>query len=381
MIGVEWIITGAVVLLALLGYSQGFLAGALSLGGFALGAWLGTRLGPQLLADGSQSPYAPLFALAGAVLAGAVLAAGFEGVASKLRMGMRLAPGLGLVDGLLGALLTGALGLLIAWVIGTIALQTPGARSLRRDFQRSEILSRLNDVLPSRTLLNALARFDPFPRVTGPGIDVGPPDAAIARDPDVRRAGRSVVRILGTACGLGVQGSGWVASPGIVVTNAHVVAGEQDTEVQPGGEGPTLRAHAVHFDSRNDIAVLRVAGMGARALALAPHPASGSDGAILGFPEDGPFDVRAARLGPTRRVVTQDAYGHGPVQRSLTSLRGTVRPGNSGGPVVDGRGRVLTTVFAATTRSPRGGYGVPNSLVRRALRDTSRTVSTGSCAR
>jgi S1-C subfamily serine protease len=166
-----------------------------------------------------------------------------------------------------------------------------------------------------------------------------------------------------------------------VVTNAHVVAGQEDTEIQPGGSGGLLRAHAVHFDARNDLAVLRVPGLGSPSIAIAPDPDSGADGAILGFPEDGPYDVRAARLGPTRRVVTQDAYGRGPVQRQITSLRGTVRSGNSGGPVVDGRGRVLTTVFAATTRSPRGGYGVPNSIVRRALRDTSRTVSTGPCAR
>ena len=76
----------------------------------------------------------------------------------------------------------------------------------------------------------------------------------------MRAAGQSVVRVLGTACGLGVQGSGWVAADGVVVTNAHVVAGQDDTSVQVGGQGERLDAQAIHFDVRNDLAVLRVPG-------------------------------------------------------------------------------------------------------------------------
>jgi uncharacterized membrane protein required for colicin V production len=370
--GVDWIILGFVLLLALFGYAQGFVAGVLSLVGFAAGAWLGTRFGPLLLPEGKDSPYAPLFGLFGALIAGAVLAAGFEGAGSALRNRLRL-PGLDVVDGLLGALLTACLGLLMAWVIGAVALQTPGARELRRNIQRSAVLTRLNEVLPSRDLLNALARFDPFPRIDGPEADVPAPRAAIARDPQVKAARAGVVRILGTACGLGVQGSGWAAGPGLVVTNAHVVAGQEDTEV----DGRPARA--VHFDPKNDLAILRVDGLDARVLELAT-PRSGVEGAILGFPQNGPYDVRAARLGSTRTVVTEDAYGRGPVQRSITALRGTVRSGNSGGPVVDGRGRVLTTVFAATTSGRKGGFGVPNRIVARALARVGGTVGTGPCA-
>jgi S1-C subfamily serine protease len=378
--GVDWIIAGVVALLALFGFAQGFVAGALSLAGFALGAFLGTRVGPLLLPDGKESPYAPLFGLMGALLAGAVLASGFEGLGNRLRRVLRIAPGATVVDGLLGAVLMACVGLGLAWVAGAVALQTPGARQLRRDVQRSVILARLNTILPSRDLLNALARFDPFPRVSGVGIDVPPPKAAIARDPDVRAASRSVVKVLGTACGLGVEGSGWVAAPGIVVTNAHVVAGQDDTSVLPEGENPGLDATAVHFDPRNDIAILRVPGLEAPSLDLDVSPATGASGAILGFPLDGPYRVRAARLGPTRAVITQDAYGSGPVRRRVTALRGVVQSGNSGGPVVNGAGKVLTTVFAATTSGARGGFGVPNATVRRALRDTSGQVSTGPCA-
>lgn len=380
MNGVDWIIVGAVLLLALFGWAQGFVSGALSLGGFTLGAWLGTRIGPLVLPGGEQSPYAPLFGLFGAVLAGAVLAAGFEGVAAGVRSRLR-APGLAALDGLLGAVLTAAVGLGFAWVLGAVALQTPGARELRREIQASKILSELNDVLPSRELLNALARYDPFPRIQGPGIDVKAPDAAIARDPQVQAASDSVVRVVGTACGLGVQGSGWVAAPGIVVTNAHVVAGQRDTQVFAEGTGPALDARAVHYDPRNDLAVLRAQQLQAPALPLAGDPEPGTRAAVLGFPGDGPYDVRAARLGATREALTEDAYGRGPVRRSITALRGRVRSGNSGGPVVNGRGRVVTTVFAAATSGPEGGYGVPNARVREALEGLGGAVSTGPCAR
>jgi S1-C subfamily serine protease len=167
-----------------------------------------------------------------------------------------------------------------------------------------------------------------------------------------------------------------------VVTNAHVVAGQSDTTVQLAGTGPELEARAVVFDPGDDLAILRVEGLGGRTLPMADAPSAGISAAILGFPENGPYDVRAGRLGSTRTVVTQDAYGRGPVQRSITALRGTVRPGNSGGPMVDTRGRVVTTVFAAARGGPAGGYGVPNAVVPRDLgRAGDEAVSTGPCAR
>jgi hypothetical protein len=131
------------------------------------------------------------------------------------------------------------------------------------------------------------------------------------------------------------------------------------------------------------VAVLRVPQLGLGGLALAPEPSSGTSGAILGFPLNGPFDARAARIGATRTVLSDDAYGNGPVQRGMTTLRGIVRSGNSGGPVVDASGRVLTTVFAATTSGSPGGYGVPNAVVRSALASAQRgvPVSSGPCAR
>jgi len=380
MTGLDWVIVGLVLLLALLGWGQGFVAGALALAGFALGAWLGTRVGGLVLPDGNASPYAPLFGLAGALVAGAVFAVGLEGVGWRLRTALRL-PGLTALDGLLGAALSACVGLGLAWLLGAIALQG-AVGELRDEVQRSTILRELNARLPpSGPLLTALARFDPFPRVTGPEVDVARPSRSVRGDPDVVAAAPSVVKVIGTACGLGVAGSGWVAGPGIVVTNAHVVAGQEDTRVLPEGRGNGLRAQAVAFDPRNDLAILRVPGLRAPRLALAREVRAGARAAILGFPRNGPYDVRAGRVGATRRVISQDAYGRGPVTRTMTSLRGLVRSGNSGGPLVDADGRVVATIFAAATRGPRGGYGVPNGVVRAALRGAGPPVSTGDCTR
>ncbi len=259
---VDWIIVAVVAILALFGYGRGFLAGALSLAGFAVGAYVGTRLGPLLLSDGNDSAYAPLFGLAGAVVVGGVLSTGLGGLGERASWLLRRAPGFGILDGLLGAVLMGAVGLALAWVLGAIALQTPGAREWRDDVQRSAILTKLNDFLPSRQLLNALERFDPFPQIAGPNIDqVPPPPDGIGSDPQVDAAADSVVKVLGTACGLGVEGSGWVAGDGIVVTNAHVIAGQDDTEVRLEGTGDALDATAIGYDPRNDVAVLSVPGL------------------------------------------------------------------------------------------------------------------------
>ena len=151
------------------------------------------------------------------------------------------------------------------------------------------------------------------------------------------------------------------------------------TRVLVRGREPAMKATAVAFDARNDLAVLRVDGLGAKPLPIAQDPRVSTSAAVLGFPHNGPYDVRAARLGETRTTVTQDAYGRGPVQRLIVSLRGVVRSGNSGGPMVDGRGRVVATIFAATTSGPRGGYAVPNDVVRRALAGANNPVDTGPC--
>ena len=368
MTAIDWLIVAFTALLAFYGYVQGFIVGAMSLFGFAIGAFVGARLGPLLLSGGSHSEYAPLFGLLGALLAGGVLASGFEGVAIRARAVLRL-PGLRTIDGLLGAVLTACVGLGIAWIVGAVALESTTSSTWRAQLERSAILRDLDQILPpSGPLLHALARFDPLPSVNGPVANVPAPTSGILAAGGVRAAEGSVVRVLGTACGLGIEGSAWVAAPGYVVTNAHVVAGEDDTVVEVGGREPNLPAEIVAFDPHDDIAVLRVPGLSLRALPLAPSSPAGTSVAILGYPEDGPFDAQPGRIGPTQAIRTDDAYGDGPVVRSITSLRGLVRPGNSGGPLVDASGRVLATVFASITGGAgHGGFAVPDSIVRSEL--------------
>jgi S1-C subfamily serine protease len=382
---VDWLIVAFTVLLAMYGYAQGFIVGALSLFGFGIGAFLGTRLAPLILPGGSHSQYAPLFGLLGALLAGAVLASGFEGVGARARTFLRI-PGLRTVDGLLGAALTASVALGIAWIVGAIAFQSTNSLVLKRDIQSSAILKGLNELLPpSGPILHALARIDPLPSVRGPAADVSPPPPGIARNPAVKGAGGSVVKVLGTACGLGIEGSGWVAGPHLVVTNAHVVAGESDTTVQVSGTPPGLNADVIGFDPHDDVAVLHVPGLQVPTLRMAADPRAGTPAAILGYPLDGSFDVEPGRIGQTETVSTEDAYGNGPVLRSITALRGRVRPGNSGGPMIDSKGHVVATVFAAITGSPtgEGGFAVPNALVRKELaraRGQVHSVPTGPCA-
>src|SRR4051794_34762437 len=182
---VDWIIVGFTVFMGLWGFAQGLIVGGLSLVGFVAGAFVGSRLGPALLSEGSHSPYAPLSALVGAILLGGILASGLEVLGFRLRR--RLGEHFGALDGLGGAELVGCLGLALAWIVGAVALQTPGARKLREPIQRSTILRKLNAVLPpSGPILKALARFDPFPRIQGPPANVRPPNSAIARDPQVK---------------------------------------------------------------------------------------------------------------------------------------------------------------------------------------------------
>jgi len=377
----DWAIIAFTIAFAMWGYRQGLIVGVLTLLGFAAGALAGSRVGPLLLSEGSSSPYAPLFAALGALLVGALVAVTLESLALGVREHLIRGRVLHLADGAGGAALIAAVALGLIWVFGAVALHAPGTAELRGDVQRSLILRRLNELLPpSGPVLNALDRVDPAPSISGPTTPVSPPDPAIAADPDVRRASRSIVRVLGTACGLGIEGSGWVVAPGLIVTNAHVLAGEDDTRVTTI-DGASLDAEPVHYDPENDLALLRI-DAAIPPLEIAAAPQRGSGGAVLGYPENGPYAASAARLGDVETVISEDAYGNGPIRRQIAFLRGRIRSGNSGGPLVDSRGRVMATVFASTTSGPPGGFGIPNGIVSSSLDQVAATpVDTGPCTR
>jgi S1-C subfamily serine protease len=374
--GLDWVALGLAGFAALAGAARGFVWSGLSLAGLVGGAIVGGRLASHLLDRGAGSPYSPLIALAGAAGLAMLLEALGSAAGASFRSRLRFSS-LRLLDSA-GGLIAGALtGFAFVWVLGAVGLQLPGQTKLRREIQRSVVLRKLNSIVPPRRFLHALARIDPLPVLTGPRLPAQPPNPTVLRAEGPRRAAPSVVRILGTACGLGVEGSGWVAGRGVVVTAAHVVAGEKDTNVLPLSGG-ALRARAIAFDARNDLAVLRAPGLSERALPLA-DPRPGATVAILGYPENGPLDAVPGRIGTTASVLSEDAYGRGPILRTVTSFSGLVRHGDSGGPVVDAIGAVQATVFAARTDG-RGGFGVPSSLVRRAIATAKGPVSTGPCA-
>jgi S1-C subfamily serine protease len=376
----DWGIAAFMFVVALWGFRQGLIVGALGLGGLAAGAVLGSRFAPVILDEGSSSPYAPMVALIGAIVVGSFTLAIAVSFGQRIRASAIDSRGWQIVDGVGGALLIAAVALGMVWVLGAVAVYTPGSDSLRKSAQKSLLLSGINDVMPpSGPLIQALYRIDPVPKVaTSPGNISNPATVTVDQE-QIKEAGSSVVRVVGTACGVGVMGSGWVVAPDTVVTNAHVVAGQSDTRVEtPDGEIAT--AVPIAYDPRNDLAVL-AADIDSKPLAMLKSTEADSPAAVIGYPNDGPLTLSPARAGTTGKIFGEDAYGSGPVARLMLTLRGRVRRGNSGGPLVDTQGRVLGTVFAATTEGPSGGLAIPNRVVRRVVRGASGEVDTGPCAR
>jgi uncharacterized membrane protein required for colicin V production len=376
--GADWIAIAIVLLSAAAGLRRGLVLSAFSLVGLAAGAYIGARLAGHLLHGGSSSRWTPFVGLIGAVLGAVLLQFAALVAGSFIRGGMRFAP-LRQIDSAGGLLLGGALGVAIVWVGASVALLTPGQTGFRQEVERSAIVKQLDSALPPRTLLNLLARIDPLPSFLGPKPPSQPPSEGVLRDPSIRSATTRIVKILGTACGVGVEGSGWVAGRNLIVTAAHVVAGENDTIVRIPGQPIPHLADVVVLDVHNDVAVLRVSGVDLRPLPLA-DPQPGAAAAILGYPLDGGLTATPGRIGRTATVLTQDALGNGPVARTITAVAGQVEHGDSGGPAVDAAGRVESMIFAARLDST-SGYGVPPSIIRSDLSHAgTRRVSNGACA-
>ena len=375
----DWIAIAIVVLSAVAGLRRGLVLTAFSLVGLAAGAYIGSHVAMHLLRGGASSRWMPFVVLLAAVLGAVLLQLGALAVGSLIRGGLRFAP-LRVLDSAGGLFLGGALGLAVVWVGASVALLTPCETTIRQEVERSEIVKQLDSALPPRTLLNLLARVDPLPSFLGPKAPTLPPSKGVLRDQSIRLGTTRVVKVLGTACGVGVEGSGWVAGRNLIVTAAHVVAGENGTTlVRLPGRSLLAIADVVVLDIRNDVAVLRVSGVDLKPLPFA-DPRPGASVAILGYPLDGGLTATPGRIGRTATVLTQDALGHGPVTRTITAIAGRVEHGDSGAPAVDTDGRVESMIFAARLGSD-SGYGVPPSIIRSDLAQAgTRRVSNDACA-
>jgi S1-C subfamily serine protease len=373
----DWVAVAVIGLTALVGVRRGFVTGALSLVGLLGGALLGAQLAPKIV--GEPSPYIPLVALIGAAVGGLIGQMIGVFVGRSARQAFAVFPPLKMLDSAGGIALGMLTGLALCWAVGAVFLYIPGQSELRRLAQESTVVSALTDALPPEKVMEAVGRIDPFTAFAGPDVDVPDPDPGVVDARAIRAARSSVVRIRGNACGLGVEGSGWIVAHGLVVTNAHVVAGV-DTPVVDRGTGTSRSGEVVAFDSANDVAIVRVSGVPGKPLPLGTAT-RGLPAALLGFPENGPYVVTPVRLGGTASVAARDAYGRIQVRRAVVGVRGDVRSGNSGGPVVDEQGRVVATLFAKRAGSSAQGYALSNETVQNALANVGPRLHTACVER
>jgi S1-C subfamily serine protease len=363
-----------VVLFALQGAYRGLVAQALALVGLLIGALVGSWLAPKLLSEGS--PWVSIASLVGAIIGASLLGAASATLAETPRRFLAFRPGLRTADSLGGAILGAGLGLALAWLIAVVAVQQPSL-GFRQDVRHSTILPRLMRAVPPDRVLQALARFDPFPELALSGGRLPPPDPSVLQSPGASAASGSVVKIHGTACGLGIQGSGWVVRRNLIATNAHVIAGEHDTSVlAPNGQ--SLSAQVVYVDSGNDVALLQVDSLRTPPLPTTSKSDYPVDVVLMGYPRDGALVGVAGTAGAPRTVLAPNAYGRHLGPRSIVPLRGRVQPGESGGPVVDSQGGVVAMVFGGA-KSGGKGFAVPASVVRAAVPKANGPVSSGPC--
>ncbi|HWO71241.1 MAG TPA: MarP family serine protease [Actinomycetota bacterium] len=372
------------------GYRRGALLQVLAYGGLGAGLVAGALLAPYL-ARVAERPEAQ----AGIAL-GTFLALGLvgDGIGWLVGSGLRAATHrsrLRAVDRAAGSLISVGALLLATWFLALNLVHGPSP-ALAREIRRSAIVRGLAATLPEPpSLLAQVRRF--LNRFGFPEVFAGlpPAPAAPVEGPTRREVRRAVaaaddatVQVAGEACGRIQEGSGFLAAPGYVVTNAHVVAGVDAPEVREA-DGTVHAATPVLFDPELDVAVLRIAEPVGPPLELATEPAERGEGAaVLGYPEGGGLTAVPAALRARLEAVGRDIYGRGRVRREVYELQAEVRPGNSGGPFVDADGTVLGVVFAGSTTDPGIGYALASDEVEPALeRAEGRTapVPTGPCLR
>jgi S1-C subfamily serine protease len=350
----------------------------------------GVWVAPIALGDAEPSLWVSLGALFIVILSASLGQAMLQYVGARLRARIKWQP-IRAVDAVGGAALSAAAVLLVAWALG-VAISGSRIGAITSIVRDSTVLAEVDTLLPEQAsdvlgAFNNVVGTTFFPRYLEPFaperiVRVGPGPRRLLGDPDVLAAAPSVLKVRGSNnCGSGVEGSGFLYSPGRLMTNAHVVAGVDNPEVEIGGS--SVPATVVVYDPEIDVAVLAL-DEGDLPHLVFDKDAKAQDGvAVLGYPQDGPYDVQAGRIRAEQRLRSPDIYGEGTVLREVFSLRALIRQGNSGGPIVDSSGDVVGLIFAASVTDPDTGYALTAEQISEsaALGVTSSTeVDTGSCA-
>ncbi len=389
----DWLLVLLVLAYALSGYWQGFVTGAFATVGLLAGGLAGIFLAPLALSRLEPSLAVSLGALFIVILCASLGQALLQYAGARVRERITWQPARAL-DAVGGALLSALAVLLVAWALG-VAISGTRIGSVTTLVRSSVVLSKVNDVLPE-SAPNALQAFNNvvgtgfFPRYLEPFapeqiVEVQPGPANLPKSAAVRAVRPSVVKIRGAnKCGRGVEGTGFVYARDRVMTNAHVVAGVDDPDVSIG-DGTEL-GRVVLYDRELDIAVLAVDTGDVPVLEFDQTTEAEDPVAVVGYPQDGPFDVQTGRVRAMQNLRSPDIYGSGTVIREVFSLRALVRPGNSGGPIVTPQGKVAGVVFAASVTDPETGYALTAEQVQdsaeagRAPGTDSREADTGNCA-
>jgi S1-C subfamily serine protease len=388
----------AAVWFAVVGYRQGFVVGILSVIGFLGGGLAAVYALPVLwdaLTDDSEvGTTAAVVAVVVVIVCASVGQALTTHLGNKLRRYITWSPARAL-DATGGALVNVVAMLLVAWLIGS-ALAGTTLPTLGKEVRGSKVLLGVSRALPDQADtwfadFSSILAQNGFPQVFSPFAsepitDVRPPDPALAGSPVALRAQRSIVKVMGTApsCGKVLEGTGFVFAERRIMTNAHVVGGVDEPTVQIGGEGRKYDATVVLYDWKRDIAVLDVPELKAPALRFTTEDASINDGAIVaGFPENGAYDVRSARVRGRITANGADIYRRGTVRRDVYSLYTTVRQGNSGGPLLTPEGEVYGVIFAKSRDDAETGYALTADEVQEDIakgRSANQQVDSDSCA-
>jgi S1-C subfamily serine protease len=392
MNSVDYVLLVLAVLAGLSGWRNGLVGGVLSFAGFIVGAFVGAVIAPHVL--GSMSGVVAAVLGVGIVILAAGIGNALAGLLGNwVRETVSWRP-VRVVDSVGGSMFGVLSFALVAWVVASAVLVVPlGAVST--EVRGSTVLGEIDTVMPQAPRdwvsgLRSALDSTGFPQAFGgftldPVIPVDAPDPALLKDPAVRAAWGSLVKVEGIApdCGTQVDGSGFVYAPDRVMTNAHVVAGVASPGVLVRGSGRVWPARVVYLDPVVDVAVLDVPGLDASALRFSTTAQRGDAAVVAGFPGGGALTASAARIRGRISARGMDIYGHGQVTRDVYAVRGTIRPGNSGGPLLSPDGHVDGVVFASSVDDPDTGYALTADQVSTAAREGAASgtpVDTGSCA-